>query len=114
MIALEHRDEEGQRQERMRPQLEQPRIVVRRQRLPLDVVEAQPGGRLAAVTAEDAVGVLALPPLHRGARLLAVALDQLGIAVHGEQELVQQVLAHAPAPPSGYQVKYASMVWNRS
>ena len=33
--------------------------------------------------------------------------------VHGVQELVQQVLAHAAAP-FGYQVKYASMVWNRS
>src|SRR5215204_4750486 len=62
---------------------------------------------------QDLVGHLPFPPGHRLRRVCTVTLDQLGIAVDGEEELVQQVFAHTSAP-FGYHVKYASMVWNRS
>ena len=41
---------------------------------------------------------------RRLARLVAIPLDEFGVAVDGEQELVEQVFAHAGAP-FGYQVK---------
>src|SRR5215469_5562015 len=113
IVALEHGDEQRQRQERVRAELEQPGIVVRGQGLPLVVVELQPGAALVTVHVQDRVGPLGFPPLNGAARVFPVPLDELGVAVDGVQELVQQVLAHAPAP-FGYQVKYASMVWKRS
>src|SRR5690606_11027525 len=113
VVALEHRVAQRQREERVRAQLEQPRVVVPGEGGALVVVEAQPGARLAPVAVEDAVGLFPLPPRDGLLRLVPVALDELGVAVDGEEELVQQVLAHLPAP-FGYQVKYASIVWNRS
>ena len=71
-------------------------VVVGGQRRALGVVE-----RAARWTASPAVQLrmrLACSASHHAtvaARVLAVALDELGVAVDGEQELVQQVLAHA-------------------
>src|SRR6478752_2346272 len=70
----------------------------------LGVVELQPGAALGPRAVEDHDGLLGLPPRHGAARVGAVALDQLRVAVDGVQELVQQVLAHA-STPFGYQVK---------
>src|SRR5262249_58304503 len=74
VVALEQGDEQGQREERVGPELEQLRVVVGRERLALGVGQRQPGAPLALVTAEDHVGALGLPPLHGAARVGAVAL----------------------------------------
>ena len=73
------------------------------------LVEARQGD----AGAQDDVGTLGFPPGDGAARVFAVALNQLWVAVDGEKELVEEVLAHA-FTPFGYQVKYASIVWNRS
>jgi hypothetical protein len=99
MITFEHRDEQREGQERVRPHLEQGHVIVLAQRSTLVLVEGQPGAPLIAVAVEDPVGHLGLPPGHRAGRIGPVALDELWIAVDGEQELVQQVLAHDAGPP---------------
>src|SRR5580704_800803 len=101
VVALEHRDEQRQQQERVRPELEQRDVVVRAECVPFGPGELQPGAALRDV--QDHVRPLGLPPVHRAARVLAVALDQLRVAVDRVEELVDQVLAHEEA--SGYQVK---------
>src|SRR5215469_17753415 len=53
VIALEQGDEQGQREERVGPELEQLRVVVRRERLALGVGQRQPRALLALMTAED-------------------------------------------------------------
>src|SRR4029079_5055737 len=111
VVTFEHRDEQGQREERVGTQLEEPHVVPTDEYVALLVGEGQPGRPLAGVAVEDRVGHLLLPPRDRAGRGIAVALDELGIAVDGVEELVQQVLAHRRLP-SGYQVKYASIVWN--
>src|ERR1700729_4197378 len=102
-ISLEERDEQGEQQEVVRPQLEQRDVVVGAQGIALRIGEAQPGAPLAPVAVQDHVRLLRLPPGHGAARVPAVALDQVRVTVDGEQELVDQVLAHEA--PSGYQVK---------
>src|SRR5580704_890869 len=114
VVPLEERDEQGQRQEVVRPEFEQRHVVVRGQGLALGGGEFQPGAALRARAVEEQVGPLRLPPGDGAARILPVALDQFRIPVDGVEELVGEVLAHRAAAPSGYQVKYASMVWNRS
>src|SRR5262245_60516633 len=113
VVTLEHGDKEGERQERVGAQLEQSRVVVGGQCGALVVLELQPRGRLAQVAGEDPVGLAGFPPLDRPLWIIAVALHQVRVAVDGEQELVQEILAHA-GTPLGYQVKYASIVWKRS
>src|SRR5581483_3076242 len=117
VIALEQRDVEREGQERVRPELEQLGVVMSPERFAFGIIKGQPRAPLPLVAVQDEVGLLGLPPGHGAARVRAVPLDQLRVPVHGVEELVQQVLAHIsspPIPPRGYQVKYASMVWNRS
>src|ERR1700741_4556911 len=114
VVPLEQRDEQRQRQERVRAELEQLRVVVCGQRLALRVVERKPARLLAGEHVQDDVGPLGLPPLDGAPGVLAVALDEFRVPVDGVKELVQQVLGHQATPPFGYQVKYASIVWNRS
>src|ERR1035438_5070450 len=148
VVTLEHRDEQREGEKRVRAELEERHVVVLADGQAFSGGEGQPGGPLRRMAVEQGVGHLPFPPVQGPARVLAVPLDELGIAVHREQELVQQVLTHsvsrsmtgrlkappslvarssllspgAAAPrhraheraPSGYQVKYASMVWNRS
>src|SRR4029453_10956222 len=116
VVSLEHGEEERQGEDRVRPHAEQRHMVLLDQRLPLVVGEREPGAGLAGVAAEQSVRHGPLPPRHGAGRVLAVPVDEIRVAVDGEEELVQEVLAHADAPsaPFGYQVKYASMVWNRS
>ena len=104
VVALEHRDEQREREERVRAHLEQRDVVVlgAEPSRSSSVNASQVDPRRCAV--EDPVGHLGLPPGDGARRVLAVALDQRRVAVDGEEELVQQVLAHASAP-SGYQVK---------
>jgi hypothetical protein len=109
MITFEHRDEQGQRQKRMCTHFEQGHVIVLLECPALLVVERQPGAALVIGAVQDLVGHLPFPPGHRLRGGCTVALDQLGIAVDGEEELVQQVFAH-PTAPFGYHVKYASMV----
>src|SRR5215471_9288596 len=52
VVALEQGDEQGQCEERVGPELEQLRVVVRRERLALGVGQREPGALLALVTAE--------------------------------------------------------------
>src|ERR1035437_7931417 len=61
--------------------------------------EGQPGRGLTGDAVQQLVGSLGLPPRHgcRGGR--SVPRDKFRVAVDGEQELVQQVLAHADTPP---------------
>src|ERR1035437_5329535 len=113
VVTLEHRDEQREGEKRVRAELEERHVVVLADGQAFGGGEGQPGGPLRRMAVEQGVGHLPFPPVQRPARVLAVPLDELGIAVHREQELVQQVLTHLNAP-SGYQVKYASMVWNRS
>src|SRR6478609_4446798 len=113
VVALEHRDEQRQRQERVRTQLEQSDVVVLDQRLAFVRRELLPGAVLRGRAVQQLVRDLGLPPGDRAGRVRAVPLHQVRVAVDGEQEFIQQILAHARAP-FGYQVKYASMVWNRS
>jgi hypothetical protein len=110
VVALEHRDEQGEREERVRAHLEQRHVVVLAQRPPLVLGEGQPRRPLGVGAVEQRAGHLGLPPLHGAGRVGAVALGQVGVAVDGVEELVQQVPAHADAPvpvgtPFGYQVK---------
>jgi hypothetical protein len=88
----------------MRTQGEERRIVVSDERRAFVVVEREPGAGLAAVAVENAVGHLRLPPSEGVSGLGEVALDEVGIAVDGGEEVVQGVLAHA-GTPFGYQVK---------
>jgi hypothetical protein len=104
VVAFEHRDEQRQRQERVRAQLEQFDVVVAGQRRAFLVGEGQPGAGLAAVAVENSIGAFQFPPGDRSVRIVAVSLDQQGITVDGVQEFVDQILAHAGAP-FGYQVK---------
>ena len=97
----------------MRSQLEQLDVVIRRQRLALFVGKLLPRAAFDLGQVQDDVGPLGFPPGDGAARVFAVALNQLWVAVDGEEELVEEVLAHA-STPFGYQVKYASIVWNRS
>src|SRR5215472_9185842 len=92
------------------------------QGLALGVVEGQPRAALGVGHVEYRVRPFRLPPGDRAARVVPVPLHQFGVAVDGVEEFVQQVLAHCATPlafgslvaASGYQVKYASIVWNRS
>src|SRR3984957_9754372 len=105
VVPLEQRDEQGEGQEVVRAQLEQPDVVVGGQGLPLVAGELQPGAAFRARAVEQQVGLLRLPPSDRPARVFPVALDQGRVAVDGVEELVDEVLAHRAAVPSGYQVK---------
>ncbi|MGD0935203.1 MAG: CopD family protein [Streptosporangiaceae bacterium] len=104
VVPLEHRDPQGQGQERVRAQLEQGDVVVHRQRIALLLGERQPRAGLTGDAVEDLVRLPGFPPGDRARRVGAVPLHQLRVTVDGEQELVDQVLAHSPAP-AGYQVK---------
>ena len=104
VVALEHGDEESQRKEGVGAELEQLHVIVSGERLPLLVREDQPGRTLLLVAVQDQVRPPPLPPLDEAARVLAVALDQLRVAVDSEEELVEEVLAQRLSPP-GYQVK---------
>src|ERR1700683_2363944 len=103
VVALEHRDEQRQQQERVCPELEQRDVVVPAEGVAFGVGELQPGAALRRRAVQDHVRPLGLPPVHRAAGVLAVALDQFRVAVDRVEELVDQVLAHQEA--SGYQVK---------
>jgi hypothetical protein len=103
VVALEHRDEQRQRQERVRAQLEELRVVVPGQRFAFLVVEGEPCALLGVDAVEDPVRLFGLPPRDRADGIGAVALDEFRVAVDREEELVQQVLTHRRSP--GYQVK---------
>jgi hypothetical protein len=98
VVALEHGDVQGQREERVRAELEQLRVVMPGQGRPLYVVELQPGGALGAGHVQDDVGSLGLPPLDGAPGVFPVPLDELGVAVDGVEELVQQVLRQVYTP----------------
>ncbi|BFO17922.1 hypothetical protein SHKM778_43100 [Streptomyces sp. KM77-8] len=98
VIAFEQGDEEGEGEERVGAEREECRVVMGREGLAFRVLEPQPGRRLRADAVQEGVGLGGLPPGDGGARVVPVALDQLGVTVHGEEELVHQVLAHAAAP----------------
>src|SRR4051794_19691054 len=94
VVALEHRDEQRQGQKRVGPHLEQRDVVLLDERASFVVGEGEPGRALAAVTVEERVGHLLLPPRHGAGGIGPVSLDQFGIAVDGVEELVEKVLAH--------------------
>src|SRR5580692_3266542 len=112
VVAFKHRNEQRQCQERVSAHSVERGEVVGAQGLALLIVEREPGRSFRGVTVDDVVGLLAFPPADCLGRLGAIPLDELGVAVDGVEELVQQIAAHLAA--SGYQVKYASMVWKRS
>src|SRR6478609_8604377 len=120
VVALEHGDEQGQRQERVRAHLEQSDVVVFAKRSALGLCEGQPAGLLGGDAVEQLPGPLGLPPVDGGCGVGAVALNEFGVAVDGVEELVEQVFAHRATfvsvaaaaevaggcgVPLGYQVK---------
>jgi hypothetical protein len=104
VITLEHGDPESQGEERMRTHLEQRDVIVSSERTTFGVGESQPGRGLTGVAVQDLVRLLGLPPGDQAGWILPVLLHQQWIPIDGEQELVEQVLAHA-STPFGYQVK---------
>src|SRR5579885_77245 len=97
----------------VRPELEKFDVVMSSQRLALFVAKLQPGAAFAFWQVQNNVGPLGFPPGDCASRIGAVTLNQLRVAVDGNEEFVEKILAHASAP-FGYQVKWASLVWNRS
>src|SRR5439155_12599621 len=95
IVTLEQGDTERERQEMVRSQLEQLDVVMRRQRLALFVGKLLPGAAFAIRQVQDDVGPLGFPPGDGAARVFAVALNQLWVAVYAVEELVEEVLAHA-------------------
>src|SRR6266576_5164381 len=75
--------------------LEERNVVVHGQRLTFGLREGQPGRRLARDAVQDLVRSLGLPPRHGPGWVRTVTLDEVGVAVNREQELVHQVLAHS-------------------
>src|SRR5579863_5856878 len=113
VVTLEEGDKERERQKIVRSKLEKLDVVMRRQGFALFIAKLLPGAAFGLGQVQDDVSSLGLPPCDGAARIFAVALNQNGIAVDGEEELIEEILAHASAP-FGYQVIYASIVWKRS
>ena len=99
VVALEHRDEQGQRQEGVGAEREEGPVVVPGERGPFRVVEGEPRRPLVGDAAEQPVGLLGLPPRHGADRVLPVALDERRVAVDGEEELVDQIPTHRRSLP---------------
>src|SRR5205807_5319949 len=103
IVTLEQGDTERERQEIVRSQLEQLDVVMRRQRLALFVGKPLPRAAFNHGQIQDDIGPLRFPPGDGSARVFAVALNQLWVAVYAIEELVEEILAHA-STPFGYHV----------
>src|SRR6266699_2359037 len=113
IVTLEQGNKERERQEVVRSKLEKLDVVMRSQRFAFFAGKLLPRAAFDLRQVQDDVGSIGFPPGDCAARVFAVAPNQLRVAVNGEEEFVEEILTHA-STPFGYQVIYASIVWNRS
>src|SRR5947209_19991057 len=93
IVTLEQGNTERERQEMVRSQLEQLDEVMRRQCLALFVGKLLPRAAFDLGQVQNGVGPLGFPPGDGTARIFSVALNQLWVAVDGEEGLVEEILA---------------------